>query len=171
LQGDFTETGYSSDSNEVSTTVPFINMSISTSGLSLGTLNANSISKTTSATVSVNTNAYSGYQVYVNDQGNGSSGGLYNGTGSLINSIDQTLISGFEGYGAQASSITATIAAKYDVSGNNIGGLDVSTNALFSNTTAVSGENADILFKATMAPSTIAGEYTDLIYYTVTTNL
>ena len=171
LQGDFTETGYSSDSNEVSTTVPFINAAVLTSGLSFGTLNANSVSKTSAATVSVNTNAYSGYQVYVNDQGNGSSPGLYNGVSNLIPSIDQTLVSGFEGYGAQASSITATIDAKYDVSGNNVGGLTIGTSALFSNTSAVTDENADILFKATMAPSTTAGVYTDVIYYTVTPNL
>jgi len=171
LQGDFTETGYSSDSNEVSTTVPFINMSVSTSGLSFGTLNANSVSKTSAATVSVNTNSYSGYQVYVNDQGNGASPGLYNGVSNLIPSIDQTLTSGFEGYGAQASSISATVDVKYDVSGNNVGGLTIGTSALFSNTTAVTDENADVLFKATMAPSTTAGMYSDVIYYTVTPNL
>jgi hypothetical protein len=170
LNGDFTETGYSSDSNEVSTTVPYINLSVSLSGLTLGVLNANSVSKTTDATVTVNTNAYSGYQVYINDQGDGASGGLYNGI-NLIESNDQTLISGFEGYGAQASSLTANVAAKYDVTGNNVGGLDTGTNGLFSNITAVSDETTDILFKATMAPDTLAGQYTDIVYYTVTPNL
>lgn len=171
LHGDFTETGYSSDSNEVSTTVPFVNLSLSSPGLTLGTLNANSVSTTTSTSVTVNTNAYSGYQVYVSDQGDGASGGLYDGASSLIESNDQSLIAGFEGYGVQASSGSASIDTKYDVSGDNVGGLEVSNNGLFSNTAAVSGESADVLFKATMAPSTIAGEYTDVVYFTVTPNL
>jgi len=171
LQGDFTETGYSSDSNEASTTVPYVSMSVSTSELSFGTLNTNSISKTTSASVSVNTNAYSGYQVYINDIGDGLSGGLYNGVGGLIDSNDQTLVSGFEGYGAQASSLTASVDAKYGVGGDNVGGLTISHSGLFSNTTAVLSESTDVLFKATMAPTTTAGVYTDIIYFTVTPNL
>ncbi len=171
LHGDFTETGYSNDSNEVSTTVPYVSMFISKPGLTLGTLNANSISTTTATAVTVNTNAYTGYQVYVNDSGNGVSGGLYNGSSNLIESNDQSLVAGFEGYGAQASSGSATVDAKYDVSGNNVGGLAVNNNGLSYNTVAAIGESTNVLFKATMAPSTIAGTYTDVVYFTVTPNL
>jgi len=171
LNGDFTETGYSTDSNEASTVIPYVNMAVSVSELSFGTLNINSVSKTITNSVLVNTNAYSGYQVYVNDQGDGVSGGLYNGVNSLIESNDGTLISGFEGYGAQASSLTATIDNAFNVSGNNVGGLDISTAGLFSNTTAVSGESTNVQFKATMSPNTVAGNYSDIVYFTITPNL
>ncbi len=171
LNGDFTETGYSSDSNEVSTTVPYVSMEVSQSALPLGTLNVNSVSQSSSTTVRINTNAYSGYQVYVSDQGDGIQGGLYNGVSSTIASGDGTLISGTEGYGAQASSGTATIDGKYDVSGNEVGGLDISSNALSSNLTAVSDEDTLVLFKVAISGSTIAGEYNDIVYFTVTPNL
>lgn len=171
LHGDFTDTGYSSDSNEIETTVPYVSMTVSESALNLGTLNVNSISQTNTMAVTVNSNAYSGYQVYINDAGNGVSGGLFNGANSLIESQDQTLVSGFEGYGAQASSLSATIDASFDVVGNNVGGLDVATAGIFSNTQAVSGESANVLFKATMSPNTIAGNYSDTVYFTVTPNL
>lgn len=171
LQGDFTETSYGPASPEASTTEPYVNMSISHSALTLGTLNVNSISQTTGMTVTVNTNAYSGYQVYVSDQGNGSNGGLYNGSGSLILSADMTLTAGVAGYGAQANSATAYVDPKYDLFGNTIGGLGTSSSPLFSNTMGVTGESTTVLFKAAMSPTTIAGEYSDIVYYTVTPNL
>ena len=171
LHGDFTETGYSSDSSEATTTVPFINMGVSASTVSLGVLNINSISQTTSVAVTVNTNAYSGYQTFVSDSGNGVNGGLYNGTGGTILSADMTLTTGVAGYGAQASSLTASVDAKYDVSGNVVGALDLSTNDLFSNGIAVTDEETSMLFKATMSPTTKAGTYSDTVYFTVATNL
>lgn len=171
LNGDFTETGYSSDSNEETTTVPYVNLALSTSAVALGVLNVNSISQTSSVTVRVNTNAYTGYQVYINDSGNGSLGGLYNGAGHTIISADMTLTPGVEGYGAQANSATASVDAKYDTTSNQVGGLELSTNALSSNTLAVSDEDTSVLFKATMAPNTVAGQYADVVYYTLTPNL
>lgn len=171
LHGDFTETGYSSDSNEVSTTVPFVNLTVNVPFVTLGVLNVASISQTTNVGVSVNTNAYVGYQVYISDQGNGVNGGLYDGGGSLIDSIDATLTPGVEGYGVQANSATGTVDAKYNVVGNQVGALDTSTNPLVSNTVAVSGENTTVQFKATISASTSAGNYTDFVYFTVTPNL
>ena len=171
LNGDFTETGYSPDSNEVSTTVPYVNMGVTVSALSFGVMNINSVSQTSTTAVVVNSNAYTGYQVYVSDKGDDANGGLYNGVSSLIESNDGTLISGFEGYGVQASSLTADIDASFDVSGDNIGGLDISSTGLFSNTAAVIGESTNVLFKATMSPNTVAGNYTDIVYFTVTPNL
>ena len=171
LNGDFTETGYSSDSNEVSTTVPYVNIAVSDSGLTLGVLNINSISTTTTSTITVNTNGYTGYQVYVSDTGNGASGGLYDGIGTLIASSDTTLTPGTAGYGAQANSLSATVDAKYDVSGNQVGALEVGTNGLFSNSVAVTDEDTTVTFKATISATTIAGEYSDIVYFTVTPNL
>ncbi len=171
LQGDFTETEYSPESNASTTTVPYVNMSVSKASLTLGTLNINSISQTTTMNVAVNTNGYTGYQVYINDDGNGYVGGLFNGSGSTIMSADMVLTPGVEGYGVQASSATAVVDSKYNVSGNTVGGLEISTNPIFSNTVGVADETATLLFKATMSPNTIAGEYTDIVYFTVTPNL
>ncbi len=171
LNGDFTETGYSSDSNEATTTVPFVNMSLNESILTLGTMNVNSISQTTSVNVRVNTNAYLGYQLSVSDLGNGVNGGLYNGVSYTIPSADMTLTAGVEGYGAQASSSTATVDAKYDVAGDQVGALELASNNLSLNTAAVTDEDTTVLFKAAMSPSTTAGEYTDTVYFTVSPNL
>jgi len=171
LNGDFTETEYSPDSNEVSTVVPYVNMAITKNALSFGTMNINSVSQTSTTSVVVGSNAYTGYQVYVSDKGDDADGGLYNGVNSLIESNDATLIKGFEGYGAQASSLSATIDPTFDLSGNNVGGMDVSSTGLFSNTTGVSGETVNVQFKATMSPNTTAGNYEDIVYFTITPNL
>lgn len=166
LHGDFTETGYSNDSSEATTLVPFINLVVSDNSVTFGTLSSFSIATTTSVNVTVNTNSYNGYQAYINDQGNGVNGGLYNGS-STITSADMTLTPGTEGYGAQASSGSAFIDTKYDVSGNQVGGLDVSTNTLFNNTSAVTGEFSTVVFKATISGQTQSGIYSDIVYFTV----
>jgi hypothetical protein len=171
LNGDFTETGYSSDSNESTTTVPYVNMALDTSVLALGVLNVSSISQTSTVTVRINTNGYTGYQVYISDSGNGFLGGLYNGAGHTIVSADMTLTPGVEGYGAQANSATATVDTKYDVISNTVGGLELTTNPLASNTVAVTDEDTTVRFKAAMSGSTTAGSYADTVYYTVTPNL
>lgn len=171
LNGDFTETGYSSDSNESTTTVPYVNMTVSESSITLGTLNINLISQTTSVSIRVNTNAYTGYQAYVSDQGNGVTGGLYNGGSGLITSADMTLTAGVAGYGAQANSATANVDSKYAVVGNQVGALELSSNPLSSNNVAALDEDTTIWFKATMSPTTLAGNYADIVYFTITPNL
>lgn len=170
LHGNFTETGYSPNSVEATTTVPFVRMTISDLGLTLGTLTASSINQTTSLTVTVYTNSYTGYQTYVSDEGNGAVGGLYNGS-DTIQSADMTLSAGVEGYGAQANSATATVDTKYDVLGNQVGGLELSLNPLSSNTVAVNGEVSTILFKAAIAGATTSGNYVDYVYFTVSPTL
>lgn len=171
LQGDFTETGYGSDSNSEKTTVPYVNMSVSNSSITLGTLNINSISQTTSVSIRVNSNAYNGYQVYVHDAGNGSFSGLYNGVSNLIQSVDVTLTAGIEGYGAQANSATAVVDEKYGKVANMVGGLTLSISPLFGNNRAVFDEEATMLFKATIAPTTVSGVYYDVVYFTIAPNI
>lgn len=171
LRGDFTETGYSPESNTVATSVPYITLSLSATTAHLSVLSTNSVSETSDITLTASTNADSGYQTYINGTGNGSSGGLFNGTASLIGTSDTTLIAGIEGYGGQASSSTASIAAKYNVIGNTVGAIELTQQNLSSNTTPVSSETTDVRFKATVSGTTIAGEYSDIVYFTIAPNL
>ncbi|OGC45457.1 hypothetical protein A2V49_03410 [candidate division WWE3 bacterium RBG_19FT_COMBO_34_6] len=121
--------------------------------------------------VTVNTNAYSGYQVYISDTGNGVNGGLFHSGGNLILSADMVLSPGVAGYGAQASSPSAIVDPKYNYSGNTVGAVNISDNQLFSNLLAATNEAATVIFKAAMSPTTTAGDYSDIIYFTVTPNL
>lgn len=170
LSGDFTETGWGPESAEASTEVPYITLDISNAEVYFGTLSANSVSQTSGIDVTIDTNATSGYQTYINGTGNAVSGGLYNGS-NLITSATTVLSAGTEGYGAQASSGTATIAGKYGVSGNNVGSVDLSVSPLSSSASEVLSEVTNVLFKVAISGTTAAGEYADTVYFTVSPSI
>lgn len=170
LNGDFTETGWSPESAEASTEVPYITLEISNAEVYFGTLSANSVSQTSGIDVTIDTNATSGYQTYISGTGNSVSGGLYNGS-NLITSATTVLSAGTEGYGAQASSGTATIAGKYGVSGNNVGSVDLIVSPLSSSASEVLSEVTNVLFKVAISGVTEAGEYADTVYFTVSPSI
>jgi len=167
LNGDFTETGYGPESAEASTVVPFVTLEVSDTEVHFGTLSASVVSETSSVTITVNTNGEGGYQTYLNGTGDTSNGGLYDGAANLILSQTTLLSAGTEGYGAQGSAGVATVDAKYDVSGDNVGSIDITNSSLSSNTAPVTDEDTDVLFKSAMSSTTTAGEYTDTVYFTV----
>ncbi len=170
---DFTETDWGPESIEATTSTPTIDFALDTTNANFGTLSSSQVNETSnSVNITINTNANSGYTLQVYDTGDTSSGGLYNGTAThLITSNDTTLTAGTEGYGIQATSSTATIDNKYDVSSDEVGGLGVSANNLATNTSAVTNESVTINIKAAIAGSTPAGDYQDTIYYTISPNL
>jgi hypothetical protein len=168
LQGNYTETGYSASTAGVSTVVPTINFALSTGAAAIGTMTVSAVSAASAVDITINTNAESGYTSYIKGTGNGANGGLYDGSSNIILSGDATLSAGTEGYGAQASSGTATIAAKYDVAGDQVGVLELSNNQLSSNTTQVTDEVVSVTYKAAISATTAAGGYSDTVYYTIT---
>ncbi|MCB9823625.1 hypothetical protein H6802_01580 [Candidatus Nomurabacteria bacterium] len=171
LNGDFTETLYGPESSAVETVVPFISLSVSSSVSEFGVLSANEIKSASSVDLSVTTNAESGYSLSVNGTGSGVQPGLYNGVGNVIVSQDTVLSVGTEGYGAQGSSGTATISSKYDLAGDFVGSLDLSPQELASNSVPVSGDSSTITFKASISGNTVAGEYEDIVYFTISPSL
>ncbi len=171
LSGDFTETGYSESSAEVKTEVPNITLDISSDLSDLGTLSASVVATgNPTTTLTVNTNTINGFTSFIKGVGNGAAGGLYNGA-TLISSADATLSAGTEGYGAQASSATATIDSKYNKTGNDVGEIDITNNTLGSKTGTATNNTIVVTYKAAVSGTTTPGSYRDTVYYTISPSL
>lgn len=152
---------------------PSITLSLSANTTAFNTLSTGSVSTSTpNITLTVGTNAYSGYTISVQDQGNGSAGGLFNSAaGHNIVSNTALLVAGTEGYGIQATSANATIAAPYNVSGDNVGQLQITPQNLASfNSSTSSNHIITVSHLAAISASSKAGSYSDTITYIATGN-
>lgn len=153
---------------------PSITFSISATSSDFGHLSTGSVT-TSSPNINlvVGTNAGSGYNIQTYDTGNGANPGLYNSVAvATIGSADAAfsntalLAGGTEGYGIQAASAASTIDARYDQSGNNVGGLEITPQNLASYATAMtSNHTITITHKAAIGSWTKAGNYNDTITY------
>lgn len=158
---------------------PSITFSLSANSSAFGTLPVGSIDTSSpNITLTVGTNAENGYTISVQDQGNSTNPGFYNSSATyLIGSANatfddtDTLVGGVEGYGIQASSAGATIAARYDQSGDTVGGFEITATTLASyGTTMTANHTITIVHKAAIATFTAAGSYNDIITYIATGN-
>jgi hypothetical protein len=162
-----------------------ISCSTSATSTAFGTLTDASVftsSPNVSSTMSC-ANSSAGCTLYVKDAGSGSNPGLWNSTSSsLIESPNaafdatSTLVAGTEGYGIQAtttsagSGATLTLAARYNQSGNTVGGLTLTNTTLASASATSSGREVVVTHKAAIATVTPAGTYNDTITYECTAN-
>ena len=123
------------------------------------------------------TNSANG-DIAVRDEGNAANPGLYNNSASyLIGSANaaydntDTLASGTEGYGIQSSSGDAIIDARYDQTGDNVGGLEITDQNLATyNTTMTSDHTVTIVHKVAIASFSASGSYIDTVTYIATAN-
>ena len=135
----------------------------------------------TSTTVTVSTNAPNGFTLSVRDEGNATNPGLYKSSAPtyLIGSADSsfsntaTLTSDVDGFGIQGSTsggsgATVTIDARYDQSGNAVGGLERTATTLASATAAVASRVVTVVHKAAVSGLAPAGAYTDTLTYVCT---
>ena len=159
---------------------PSITFSLSANASAFGTLSVGSITTSTpNITLTVGTNGLYGYAITVQDVGNTvDHPGFYNvGATYLIGSANATwddndlLEIGQEGYGIQASSAGATIAARYNQSGNNVGGFEITATPIASYATKMTANHTiTIVHKAAIAAFTSAGSYADTVTYIATGN-
>lgn len=135
----------------------------------------------TNTTITVSTNAANGFNISVRDEGNGTNPGLYKSSAPtyLIGSADSSfsntalLANDVDGFGIQGSTsggsgATVTIDARYDQSGNNVGGLERTATNLASATGAVASRVITIVHKAAVSGLAAAGAYTDTLTYVCT---
>ncbi len=162
---------------------PTITFAIDTTGVTFGTLTSSSVATATSVQTSnafvrmtISTNGQAGYTITVRDQGNGTNPGMYNSTANYMigssdysynNSVDLTSNAG---YGLQATSGTATVAAPYNVSGNNVGGFERTAQSLASYNGMADTQTVDMSLKAKVSGLTPAGAYSDTVTVIATAN-
>ncbi|MEI7690410.1 MAG: hypothetical protein WCI63_02185 [bacterium] len=155
----------------ISATVdPNITFQISSNSASLGTMITGAVATASDITLTMGTNAVSGYVVTILDEGSGASDGLYKSSAPtrLIDSATATLAGGTEGYGVKAITGTGspTISAPYSTAGaEDVGALQRTAQSLvtYSGPTGATNQTATLRVKAAISASTPAGSYADTL--------
>jgi hypothetical protein len=115
------------------------------------------------------TNNKNGYTITIQDQGDGIHSGLYNSKLKfLIGSADYNYkeiadLSKNPGFGVQARSEQASIASRYDQSGNKVGGYERVPENLASYPGPADYHIITLTHKARSSGSTPAGTYVDIV--------
>jgi hypothetical protein len=135
----------------------------------------------TNTVITVSTNAPNGFSLSIQDEGSGSNPGLYKGSVPtyLVGSADgafadtATLTADIDGFGVQGSTsggsgATVTIAARYNQTGNDVGGLERIATTLASATGAVANRAVTVVHKAAVSGLAPAGSYADTLTYVCT---
>ncbi len=167
IQGRFTESAYGPTA-AASTSTAQLSFSVSPSTVDLGTLSAGSvITATPNGSITLDTNAESGGNVYVASK---NAGLKSNVVGPLIVSSTADLSAASSGYGAQGASATQssggpfTVASPFNGSTNNVGGLALAFQTIFNSTAPITGGSAQIVIKAKASATTpSASDYTDTL--------
>lgn len=183
IGGTFGDTGkiaipiVTDDQIDVTADIGFsITFSLSTSTCDLGVMTTAAVASCGPFTYTVGTTAGSGYTVTVQDEGSGSSPGLYKSAALayLISSTTETLAAGSnEGYGLQAAVNTGsqTIAATYLKTSNDVGGLNRTATTISSYGQATSANHiTNVTAKAAIVAGTYAGTYADTLTFLATGN-
>ena len=119
--------------------------------------------------LTVGTNATSGYTISIYDAGDTSDPGMKQVSGAfMIGSADYSYndtadLSSVAGYGIQGSSATATIDTRYDQTGDNVGGYELTAQSLATYGSTADGHTITITSKAKITSATPAGSYGDTV--------
>jgi hypothetical protein len=184
ITGTFTDTGSiavpiaTDDQVVVSASIdPSITFTLSSTTAALGTMTTGAVAASAAITLTMGTNAGSGYGVTIQDEGSGASDGLYKSAAPtrLIDSNTADLTAGTEGYGARATTGTGspTIVAPYNQAGTNpVGALQRTAQSMitYSGPTGVTNQTATLIFRAAISASTSAGSYADTATLIMTGN-
>lgn len=147
----------------VTASVPlFVNLAVDDTSIELGTLSTASVSTATQQ-YTVNSNNQSGVTLQIQADGD-----LDDGSSNTIDAVsDGTVDAGSEEYGIAVSGSGLTIDGTYNSGDNEIA---QTADDIADSTGAVSSATMDITYKASIAGTTIAGSYDQVVTVTVATN-
>lgn len=141
----------------------FVTMAVDDTSIELGTLSVASVSEQ-DQTYTVNSNNRSGVTLQIVADGD-----MDDGFGNTINAVaDGTVTAGSEEYGITIDNVTGfTIEAPFDAGDDEIPQIAAD---IASTTTEVSNAIFDVNYKASIAGTTIAGSYNQVVTVTIATN-
>lgn len=156
-----------------------VSCSTETPSASLGTLTPGVVAVSIPTATTTVSCGGTGCSLFVKSTGNGVESGLYApsvfGT-PIIRSTTTTLTAGIDGYGIQAnlasggSDAPLTIESLYDKTGNNVGALSLSDVLLASSNALSTNRQVVVTHKASVSPSTLPGNYQDVVTYSCVAN-
>jgi len=148
----------------VTTQVPlFVNIGVDTTSIQLGTLSVASVNEA-DQTYTINSNNRTGIVVAIIADGD-----LDDGFGNTIDAVsDGTVTAGSEEYGISTDNVTGvTIEAPFDADDDEI---PQASDNIANTATEISSATFDINYKASIAGTTIAGSYDQVVTITISTN-
>lgn len=143
-----------------------LTFSLSTNNVSFGSLSS-TLSTATATTITVDSNAENGFEVYVKGEGNGATAGLYSSASSnLISALSSSSIvtDGTPGFGVYFSN--GSVGVTVDEGFDNDSGSDLAITRSYKRgfyTTASTGneESADLNYRAVINAVVPAGNYSE----------
>lgn len=148
----------------VTASVPlFVNMAINDTSIDLGTLSTASVSSA-SQIYTANSNNQTGVTVQIATDGD-----LNDASSNTINYVgDGTVTAGSEEYGVEVTGSGGfTIDADYNTGDNDI--IEAANN-LATSAAAISNQTVTVTYKASIAGTTVSGEYDQVVTVTIATN-
>ena len=161
---------------------PTITFNLSSNSTSFGVMQIGTVNTSTpSTTLTLSTNAKSGAEISVYDQGNGTTSGMYSSLDNhTIPSSSTTLTAGTEGYGINASVTSTngtggvvgslTIQNPYNGTGNSVGALSTTSQELASTSSPLYIVTTQVNYLASISVTTPSGVYQDQVTYIATGN-
>lgn len=153
------------NTTDVTATVPlFVTMAVDDVTMDLGTLSVASVSEV-DQTYTINSNNESGVQVQID----GEATGLDDGSGNDIDDVsDGTVTAGSEEYGISVDNLSGVSADSPFDAGDDA--IPNSPTNIVSSSTEISSATFDINYKASIAGTTVAGSYDEVVTVTIATN-
>ncbi|MCB9823624.1 hypothetical protein H6802_01575 [Candidatus Nomurabacteria bacterium] len=147
----------------VTASVPlFVNLAVNDVTMDLGVLTTTAVSSA-SQTYTVNSNNVTGVQLKIS-----ADAALNDGSGNDINDVaDGTVTAGSEEYGISTAVSGLTAQSPFD-SGDDA--VPTSATNIANSTAAVNAATLTLTYKASIAGTTVAGEYDQIVTVTVATN-
>lgn len=157
LSGVTTSTNYSSRSGfQAIEAEPRMTMALSENSIDLGNLSSGAVS-TDSLTVTMTTNAPSGYNVKISEDDD-----LHSGSNDIDDVADSSVTAGYEEYGITTSGAAGQF--------NSIDTAISGTLTVASNSSHASAEQTTITFKASIDSATFNGSYSHVVTFTAVAN-
>jgi len=141
------------------TVPPSITFTISSNSIGLGTLSTGSVS-TDSHTIRTETNATAGYVTLVYDNGN-----LTDGSNDIDDVGDGAVTAGSEEYGIATSDNGRTISEDDGCDGDPSSALTTTQQDIAGASSGPVDETITVCYAASIASTTIAGAYTQTVYF------
>jgi len=147
----------------VTASVPlFVNLAVDDTTIELGTLSTASISSVTQ-TYTVNSNNQSGVTLQIDSDGD-----LDDGSSNTIDAVSDTAVTaGSEEYGIAVVGTGLTIDGTYNTGDNP---LPASPDTVAATVASVASGTMDVTYKASIAGTTVAGSYDQVVTITIATN-
>ncbi|OGC45456.1 hypothetical protein A2V49_03400 [candidate division WWE3 bacterium RBG_19FT_COMBO_34_6] len=151
-----------SNTTTITASVPlFVNMAIDDTTMALGTLSTASVSQATQQ-YTINSNNQTGITMQIATDGD-----LDDASSNTINYVgDSTVSAGSEEYGIAVSTSGLTVDANYITGDNDI--IEAANNIATSGG-SVANATLDITYKASIAGTTVAGSYNQVVTVTIAT--